>query len=306
MYAGFKPLVFSMALLAVVPAACKRSRPSAEPVRPTPGLGTVTVQDLTPDQMRPQGVALDVKGLEQRIRRRLLGSGLLAAGPHDAAGTVVARVRIEIGLEDVVAGEKAAARAVLRLRIDTRPSEIAAGHWNEDVQAGAETQYETAANPDRRELFNKLVTRSLDDLMAAYLARQKLWAGEASALREALRADAGELQIEAIRVVGERKLSAEAPTLLRLLDHPEESVRDAALGALVELKDRRAVGALASQRSMRDKREMRKILDAIAVLGGDEASEYLSFVADGHDDPEIREIAAAARARMKRGKDARP
>ena len=63
-----------------------------------------------------------------------------------------------MGLEDVVAGEKAAARAVLRLRIDTRPSEVAAGHWNEDVQAGAETQYDTAANPDRRELFNKLVT----------------------------------------------------------------------------------------------------------------------------------------------------
>ena len=96
---------------------------------------------------------------------------------------------------------------------------------------------------------------------------------------------------------------ARPPTLLRLLEHPEESVRDAALGALVELKDRRAVAVLASQRSMRDRREMRKILDAIATLGGNEASEYLSFVAEGHDDPEIRELAAAAKARMQRRKN---
>ena len=53
---------------------------------------------------------------------------------------------------------------------------------------------------------------------------------------------------------------------------------------------------------MRDRREMRKILDAIATLGGKEASEYLSFVAEGHDDPEIRELAAAARARLQRRK----
>ena len=51
---------------------------------------------------------------------------------------------------------------------------------------------------------------------------------------------------------------------------------------------------------MRDQREMRKILDAIAVLGGHEAAEYLGFVADGHDDPEIREMAAEAKKRLLR------
>jgi hypothetical protein len=306
MHPGSRLVCFLMALLAPVASGCKRSPPAAEPRRPTPGLGSVTVRDLTPESVQPGGPAVDVAGLQQRVRRTLLGSGLLAAGPHDAAGAVVIRVRLEFGIEDVVADDKAAARAALRLRIDTRPSELAAAHWNEDVQAGAETQYQTSAKPDRRELFNKLVSRSVDDLLAAYIARQKLWAGDPSALRQALKADAGELQIEAIRVVGEHKISSEAPALLRLLEHPEEGVRDAALGALVELKDRRAVGVLASQRSMRDRREMRKILDAIAVLGGQEAAEYLAFVAEGHDDPEIREIAATARARMKRGQDARP
>jgi hypothetical protein len=286
--------------LAALAAGCKRKAPAREAPRPVPGLGPVSVEDLTPPPARPEGVTVDTAAIEQRVRRTLQGSGMLAQGPHDAGGALVARVRIEFGMENVAVEDKAAARAAVRLRIDTRPSEVAAPHWNEDVQAGSETQYQVATAPDKQELFNKLVNRTIDDLLAAYLARQKLWAGPPTALRQTLRADAGELQIEAIRVVGERKLTSEADTLLKLLDHPEESVRDAALGALVELKDRRAVGVLAAQRSMRDRREMRKILDAIAVLGGDEAAEYLAFVAEGHDDPEIREIAAAARSRMQR------
>ncbi len=45
---------------------------------------------------------------------------------------------------------------------------------------------------------------------------------------------------------------------------------------------------------------MRKIIEAIAILGGQEADEYLSFVAATHDDDEIRAEAAAARARLQR------
>jgi hypothetical protein len=304
MHAGSKLLSFSLAVLCAGGLACKRTKsPPADPAKPIPALGPVTVTDLTPPPARPEGVEIDTAALAQQVRKALLDSGLLAGTATDAGGKVAMRVRIELGMEDVAVETKAAARAALRLRIDTRPSEVAAGHWNEDVQAGSETQYDTTGAPNRRDIFNKLIRRTVDDLLAAYLARQRIWAGQPAALQAALKADAGELQMEAIRAVGERKLTSEAPTLLRLLEHPEESVRDAALGALVELRDRRAVGVLASQRSMRDRREMRKILDAIATLGGDEASEYLAFVAEGHDDPEIRELAAAARARMQRRKD---
>jgi hypothetical protein len=301
MHAGSKLISVFLTVLCAGTLACKKGKaPPAEPSKPIPLLGPITVTDLTPPPARPEGVVIDTAALEQRVRKALLDSKLLAGTATDGGGAVAMRVRIEMGLEDVAVETKAAARAAMRLRIDTRPSEVAAGHWNEDVQAGSETQYDTSGTPDRRDIFNKLIRRTVDDLLAAYLARQGVWAGQPSAVQAALNADAGELQIEAIRAVGERKLTSEAPTLLRLLEHPEESVRDAALGALVELKDRRAVGVLASQRSMRDRREMRKILDALAVLGGDEASEYLAFVAEGHDDPEIRELAAAARARMQR------
>jgi len=61
----------------------------------------------------------------------------------------------------------------------------------------------------------------------------------------------------------------------------------------------RAVPALTKAKSMKDRREMRKIIDALAALGGQEAADYLSFVADAHEDEEIRNMAKAALARLK-------
>jgi hypothetical protein len=300
-----------LALLALVAvSACKRkgqtSAPSSEPPPPpVPTLGEVTVSDLTPDSIRPEGVTLDVAALTEEVRRRLTGAGLFAVGPADAGAGVRARVRVELSLENVVVANKAAARAGVRLHVDTRPSEVAAAHWNDDVQAGAETIYKLVNKPDPRELFQKLSSRTVGDLIDGYIARQRLWTGDGSAARKLVKADAGELRIEAVRAVGERRIAGAGDDLLSLLEDPDELVRDAALGALVNLRDRRAVGVLTSGRSMRDAREMRKILDAISVLGGAEAAEYLAFVADGHDDQEIRSIAAEARGRLLRRADAR-
>jgi hypothetical protein len=309
-----RPRQFAFAAVAVVAAigfaSCRKSTNAPAPVAPappppTPALGEITVEDLTPEDARPTGGApLKIAPLVQQVKAALGGAGLFAAAKADAGAQVLARVRIEISCEDVVAGEKAAARAAVRLRIDTRPSEIAAGHWNEDVQAGSENIYKTASNPDRGELFQRLVTRTIGDLMQGYLARQRLWTGNESLARDLIKADAGEMRLEAVRVAAERKITSAAPELLKLLDDPDEATRDAALGALVELRERRAVGVLASQKSMRDRREMRKILDAIATLGGNEAAEYLAFVADGHDDPEIRAMAAQAKSRLLRRADA--
>ena len=289
-------------MLAAAPACKRKNTPQAPPPPPIPTLGPVTVEDLTPDQARPPGVTLDVAALSAEARTILARAGVFQIAKTDAAAPVLARVRIEVGLEDVGAGDKGAARAALRLRIDTRPSDVAERRFNEDVQAGAESQYPVVDGkpPERGPMYTKLVNRLLADVLNDYLTRQKLYAGDPKAVQSAMQADGGDLMVEAIRAVGERKLASETPRLLQLLEHPDEPVRDAALGALVELKERKAVSVLAAQRSMRDKREMRKILDAIATLGGAEAADYLSFVADGHEDPEIKEMAKAAKQRMDR------
>jgi hypothetical protein len=142
--------------------------------------------------------------------------------------------------------------------------------------------------------------RVAGDLVDGFAARERLATASPAAIHAALRADGGELQEQAIRVAGERKLRDEVPALLDLLDNPNESIRDAALGALIQIGDRRAVSALTKSRSLRDRREMRKIIEAIATLGGDEALDYLSFVAATHDDEEIRALATAAKQRLER------
>jgi hypothetical protein len=289
------------ALVLTLLLACKSKTapPDAGPPDITPALGPVSVNDLTGEP--PPGVKVDVEGLTKQLQEQLRGAGIFAAAtPGDAGSSPVARVRVEVGVEEVRSEEKGAARARMRFRVDTRPSGLAGQHWNEDVEAGGETLYPLKPAPDLKLAFSKLTSRMLGDLTAAYVGRQKIWRGGDKEVSAVLTADAGELVPEAIRVVRERHLTNEVPILLKLLSSEDESVRDAALGALVDLHERRAVTEIAKQRSMRDQREMRKILDAIATLGGDEAVEYLSFVADAHEDEEIKAMAKQALERLKR------
>jgi hypothetical protein len=296
----------ALAALALATTGCPRRKPAAPAAPPDlpPRLGAVSVEDFTEQEAVPAGVKLDPQVFTRDLRAKLAGAGLFAGGPADAGDVPVARVRAELAIEEAQAEGKGAARAAIRFRVEIRPSEGVAPHWSEDVQAGAETTYALEAKPDRNALFAKLVTRTLNDLADGYLSRQRLWRGNAGEVHAGLTADAGEVRAEAIRAVADRQLTAEVPELLRLLSDDDESVRDAALGALVQLHERRAVAEIAKQRSMRDRREMRKILDAIAMLGGQEAFEYLNFVADTHEDEEIRDMAKKALVRLKRRADA--
>ena len=291
----------ALVLAVLLFAACKSKSAAKDAGAPDipPVLGPVTVNDLTGEP--PAGVQIDVPALTAQLQNQLRAAGIFAASSAGDAGTQpVARVRVELGVEEVRTEEKGAARARMRFRVDTRPSGLSGGHWNEDVEAGGETVYALKPAPELKSVFSRLVSRMLGDLTASYVGRQKVWRGGEKEVSAALASDAGEARTEAIRVVAERHLTGEVPTLLKLLSSEEETVRDAALGALVELRERRAVTEIAKQRSMRDQREMRKILDAIATLGGDEAVEYLSFVADAHEDEEIKTMAKQALARLKR------
>jgi hypothetical protein len=45
---------------------------------------------------------------------------------------------------------------------------------------------------------------------------------------------------------------------------------------------------------------MRRIVDAIGLIGGDDARAYLEMVASGHEVPAVRELAEGALARLNR------
>jgi HEAT repeats len=198
----------------------------------------------------------------------------------------------------------------VRLQLATRPSD-APGALDEQLEGQGEKTNPLQKGLSRearlarhREVFEALVGRVAGDLLDGALARERLKRASPADVHAALQADAGELREEAIRIAGQRQLRQEVPRLLQLLIDDDEATRDAALGALINLKEPGAVAVLTKSRSLRDRREMRKIIEAIAVLGGEEGLDYLSFVAASHDDEEIRTQAAEARKRLLRRADA--
>jgi hypothetical protein len=293
--------VAGLALLAL--GGChRRSASHAPPPPPKPTLGEVSAEDVTPGGSHP---AVDVDALAQGLRAHLLGTGLFAGAAADGGAAPVVRVRVALGAETVEVGPKGEARAQVRVRAESRPAQ-AAGALSFDLEGQGAKPY-TVPVPRRGHdtesgapSLDALALRLAEDLVDGFVARRRLAEGPPSAVHAALVADGGELREEAIRAVGERQLHDEAPALLALLADPDEPTRDAALGALIALGDRRAVTELTRTRSLHDRHEMRKIIEAISVLGGQEAEDYLSFVAATHDDDEIRAAAAAARARLAR------
>jgi hypothetical protein len=308
-------LVAALLVLAGSPGCRHRaSDTAAPPAPPPPVLGTVSIRDLTTPEGAAVTVAVDPGGVEHALAARLLASGIVIdrpASPDAAQGlsSAVTRLRGEFALDGAEVPGKALARAVVRLQLDTRPSD-APGAIEEQLQGQGEQTYAVpkgaardAVVALRRDVFTRLVQRIAGDLLEGVIARRKLESAPPATIHAALTADAGELREEAIRLVGQRQLRGEAPRLLELLTDNDEATRDAALGALIALKDPRAVATLTKSRSLRDRREMRKIIEAISILGGEEALDYLSFVAESHDDEEIRTQAAQARQRLLRRTD---
>jgi hypothetical protein len=292
-----------IALLSSAPA-CRRRAGQAPPPAPKPRLGSFAIENLSP----PSDERIDTGRIEAELRQALVAAGLVTAGGPDGGAAPTARARLAFAAECVQEGEKGEARAHVRVRVETRPSE-APGAVSFDVEGQGVEPYAVAARkgrapdagaPEKRPSLTALVLRVSRDLIEGAGARRRLQEGSPAALHAALVGDAGELREEAIRIIGERQIHEEAPGLIKLLNEDDENVRDAALGALIAMRERSAVRALTESRSHHDKREMRKIIEAISILGGQEADDYLSFVAATHDDDDIRATATAARARLQR------
>ncbi|MGA7740735.1 MAG: HEAT repeat domain-containing protein [Polyangia bacterium] len=291
---GWIPCAISAMLLA---GAVTCRRPSAAKQQPL-WLGPVAI--ATAAGASDESSLVDRETLAQKVRLQLLQAGIFAGQAVESTDrdAAVARPRITLSMELVRADSRTAVRADVRLNVSTRPAGAVASHFAEDVRANAEMLYDPDTHPDKKAVFQRLAERAVGDLLAAYIARQKLWSADHQAVHAALLAP-GEMRLEAIRVVAAHGLRDEVPSLVSLLSDDEEDIRDAALGALVEMRDARAVPALTKTKSMKDRREMRKIVDALAALGGQEATDYLSFVADAHEDEEIRNMATAALLRLK-------
>jgi len=103
----------------------------------------------------------------------------------------------------------------------------------------------------------------------------------------------------ALAVAGDRKITSLFDTVVGLLKSKSQSVREAAVGCLIELGDPRAVAHMTKLAKFRDHRMLTIVIDASASLGGQEAEEFLDFLASGHGNATIRKQAKQARKRMR-------
>jgi len=291
-------------------AACKPKHATPEPAKATalvnaiPWLGNVVVHQMASEALAIPGVVFDDAALTTDAREQIVSAHVfsnkdvtLPSPSHPTADILLGYI-----VEDIRAEGKAMARVVAKLKVGIKPSKEADPDWAEDVEASGEMQYTLATDgKPSPKAFLSLVTKLTTDLLGEYLARQKLRTVPERVIVEMLTA-AGEsnLQEAAIRQAGQRKLALAVDPLLGLLTNESEPIRDAALGALLEMREQRAVGVLAASRSMRDRREMRKIVEAIALLGGKEAVSYLEFVADANEDEEIQDLAKRSLERLRK------
>jgi hypothetical protein len=102
-----------------------------------------------------------------------------------------------------------------------------------------------------------------------------------------------------VELVARRKLKKAVPKLIVLLKHRDRRVADRSIGALMRLRAREAIKPLTRLAKFRDARRLAQVIDAIAAIGGEEAKQFLEFVAEGHAHPVIRNQARAALASMK-------
>lgn len=165
--------------------------------------------------------------------------------------------------------------------------------------------------------LTKAEIANLDGITASHVERAVLDAGkqliEAEALRraqptqiiEALKAGDVARTEWALTIVAERKLTGAFSAVVPLLDSADTRVRGGAVGALVALRDPRGVDALTKRARFGDSTFLRTVIEAVSVIGGEDAVTYLEFVASGHEDEGIKKQAADALRRVKQQQGSR-
>lgn len=140
-----------------------------------------------------------------------------------------------------------------------------------------------------REL-NWVARSALDSAAESLVARERLRRAPHEELLSVL--SMGELdvgmEIWALQLAADRFLLEAVPAAMKALAYPDDDVRAAAISALVSLGDPRAVSALSRDIDFKDHQELRVIMEAVSAIGGDDAIEFLEYVASGHPDDDLR------------------
>ncbi len=311
-------VALGVVLLLAGAAACKRTAVAAADAPPPdagPTREVVRIQQISVEAAAwPEGAGapLDDRVLAGRVWEGLSqsadfeavgrrgspdgGGGRSEAEPLTTARRRRAKMRVVYGVEEVAAGLRGTATLTLDWSDDLEAPEL----WSAVACEGGPPKDKKHFDGPAAALVECAVERAAHDLVE----KEQLRHAELPALLAAVDDPEPEIRQVAYAAIGDRHLAGALPHLVEQLRSPDELVRDGAIGALVALRDRRAVKPLTQLAEFKDLDLMRRIIDAVGAIGGDEAHDYLELVATGHEVPIIRELAQQALARLERKADA--
>jgi len=166
------------------------------------------------------------------------------------------------------------------------------------LQSSAITSMSGKARPTKDKAAQ--LNQTLKEVIGDITYQAKLVMGSEAQLVAALSEADEDRLLSALEIVAMRRPKSALPRLTQLLNHKKERVVDRTIGALVSIGDRKAVKPLTKLAKFSDARRLAKLIDGVGTLGGKQAVDYLSFIAVGHENADIRNLSREALQRMKR------
>jgi hypothetical protein len=311
---------FAVALALLVAAAslgCKRSGPAAQrdggPTAAPAGdagpaaragettvIGDIAIRRVDPTafkvEMADRDLAAAVAGV---LRGSKAFAPSLAEVPAGRTG-VPARVTLDITYDQVVAPSGRALVCAVEAAIDWQSG---GERLIPRSNVLAEKPLATTSDQQRaRAIAGEMIQQSVIEAGRELVVKEELRQGEDAAVEKGLDSTDPDVVLWSLELVAERRLKAAFERALSLLKAKDAGVRAAALRALVALKDPRAVAPLAKMANFSNTEELRLVIEAVSAIGGDEAAEFLEYVATGHSDADLRNRAREGLERIGRRK----
>lgn len=266
-------------------------------------LTSVQVEIIEPSEPSELGpVELYPRQLGQQIGRHLGESGLFADRHElvpDGYRARLAELEVKIRYHVIDADrssarqgedrrEQSSAVVVVESAIVWQDGGVGPSPWNNVIVE------RLVRRPERSNLVGILATlaeSSMAEIGDGLIAKERIRVGGGEAVRRGLDSSDGDTRLWSLELCAARRSVEFFDEVARNLASHDTEVRDRAIAALVAMGDPRAVDLLARRARFDDLELLPVIIDGVATLGGEDARQYLEFLASGHPEDEIRQRA---------------
>ncbi len=270
--------------------------PSVRVIKDAP-LEFMVLRQVLVEEDSVQGVlTLHSKEVAQKLGGLLVTSGYLAARDGDVPESQHPR-RVEGFL--TMSYDWAPEAGALVLAAQAR-LEFVKGRDDLAPSAAVLMEALVPAAEDAQQALETLESNAAVALAEILAAQERLRLAPHAELLSALSVGLHEpsMRIWALRLAADRSLVEAVPAAMDALEAEDADVQATAIATLVALGDPRAVPALVKDTDFNNYEELGVRIEAISAIGGEEAIEFLEFVASGHSNPEIQERAKSSLARL--------